>query len=195
MATLRIVTGRYEHTLLHVPPLRADDVRARIADRAWVVAGGPRGIGWQSDDLVALLPAGSGAIGPLVGDLGVEVRSVEHLTAVARADRAAPAGGVLALRWFELAASDWYEFLDLSVGAWSGFEDAYTSTVLGLFRSDDCAAPDARALLVTWYGSLADWEASRAAVRATEGAQADAGRRFRRRHEITRRSIVRVSPC
>lgn len=190
------MTGRFEHVLLHVPPLRADEVRRRLADRCWVVAGGPRGIGWHSDKMAALVPAGSVDVRGLVAGQGVEVGTVERLVAVARADATvAPAAGVLALRWFELAAGDWAEFLDLSTGAWSGFEGAYTSKVVGLFRSEDCAEPDARALLVTWYGSLADWEGSRRAVRATEGAEAESGRRFLRRHAITRRSIVRVSPC
>lgn len=190
------MTDRFEHVLLRVPPLRADEVRRRLADRCWVVAGGPRGIGWHSDETAVLEPAGSADVGDLVADLGAEVNGVERLAAVARADTdTAPAAGVLALRWFELAAGDWAEFLELSTGAWSGFEGAYTSKVLGLFRSEDCAEPDARALLVTWYGSLADWETSRRAVRATEGAEAESGRRFLRRHVITRRSIVRVSPC
>lgn len=185
------------HVLLHVPPPRAAEVHGALAERAWVVAGGPMGIGWHSDEMAMLLP-GSADVARKTSDLGdgVATVAVERLTSVARADEEVrPEPGVLALRWFELAASDWAEFLDLSVGAWGGFEGAHTSTVLGLFRSEDCPEPDARALLVTWYGSLADWESSRRTVRATRGEEAEAGRRFRRRHEITRRSIVRVSPC
>ncbi|MGH3744630.1 MAG: hypothetical protein ACRDTP_07220 [Mycobacteriales bacterium] len=192
------MTRRFAHLLLHVPPPRAGEIRPRLAERSWLVAGGPTGIGWQSEEMAAVLPAGPADVERVGADLGdgVEVTAVERLVAVARADDTTrPPAGVLALRWFELAASDWDEFLDLSVGAWGGFEGAHTSKVLGLFRSEDCAEPDARALLVTWYGSLADWETSRRTVGATEGEEAAAGRRFRRRHEITRRSIVRLSPC
>jgi hypothetical protein len=192
------VARDFEHLLLRVPPLRAGEIQARLVERSWVVAGGPLGIGWQSEEMAAVLPSGRGEGAEGVPDLGdgVDVLAVERLISVARADDTTrPRTGVLALRWFELAASDWDEFLDLSVGAWGGFEGAHTSNVLGLFRSEDCAEPDARALLVTWYGSLADWETSRRTVRATTGEEAAAGRRFRRRHEITRRSIVRVSPC
>lgn len=185
--------------LLRVPPRRAPQAYAGLADRSWIVAGGPMGIGWHSDELAAVAAVTDGDVaGELHAAAGDDaaVTAVERLAVAARADTTSrPQPGVLALRWFELAAGDWDEFLDLSTGAWDGFEGAHTSTVLGLFRSLSCAEPDARALLVTWYGSLADWESSRRTVRATDGVEADAGRRFRRRHEITRRSIVRVSPC
>ena len=105
-------------------------------------------------------------------------------------------GGVVALRWFELPAADWDEFLDLSVGAWPGFERAYEAQILGLFRSVDVAAPLARALLVTRYRSLAEWERSReagASDGAGSGEVAEAGRRFRRRHQLTTSTVVRIA--
>ncbi len=195
---------RYDHVLVAVAPSDVPAVRRSLADLAWLVTGGAQGIGWSSDELAVVLgPAGSGQDPRPVEALPREVRdraavrSVERLVATARPEtpaRPSFTGGVLALRWFDLAAADWPEFLDLSVQAWPAFEAANSARILGLFRSLDCAEPDARALLVTWYGSLAVWERSRGTVRATEGDEAAAGRRFVRRHEITRRSVVRVCP-
>lgn len=189
----------FDQVLLRVAPADAAPVRAAVADRAWIVAGGPGGIGWHSDELAVLLPADPARpvdASALVGGR-CDVQSVRRLESTARPtapDRPSIGAGVLALRSFELAAADWDEFLELSVTAWPGFEASYDAQILGLFRSVDTAAPDAAALLVTWYASLASWEQSRGTVRATDGVQADAGRKFLRRHQLTRRTIVRVSP-
>ena len=98
----------------------------------------------------------------------------------------------MALRWFDLAAKDWDEFLELSVGAWPAFEESFDANILGLFRATDVEEPAAAALLVTRYASLAVWEESRAVLAAPSGPLAHSGRRFLRRHEITRRSVVRI---
>ena len=37
-------------------------------------------------------------------------------------------------RWFVTPASNWQEFLDLCAQAWPGFESAYDSQVIGLWR-------------------------------------------------------------
>ncbi|HET6910830.1 MAG TPA: hypothetical protein VFH54_15980 [Mycobacteriales bacterium] len=63
---------------------------------------------------------------------------------------------------------------------------------VGLFRAPDTDV--ARALLATRYASPAEWERSRHAIAAESGEQAEAGKRFRRRQEITKRTIVRVAP-
>jgi hypothetical protein len=102
--------------------------------------------------------------------------------------------GVVALRDFEVSIQDLDEFVDLSAGAWDSFEAAFDATVLGLFRRSDVTGPEAGLLLVTRYASLAVWEQSRAAVPAQTGQLAEAGGRFRRRREITRRTRVRVGP-
>jgi hypothetical protein len=47
-------------------------------------------------------------------------------------------------------------------------------------------------LLITRYPSLDAWERSRAAARADDVDVAESGRRFMRRRELTRRSIVRI---
>jgi len=90
--------------------------------------------------------------------------------------------GVYALRWFEIDPVDWPEFLALSEGAWPGFEGANPGVrVHGFFRGGD-----ERVLLVTRYPSLASWESSRNAPDDAGGAN------FRRRHELTRSTIVRT---
>ncbi len=95
--------------------------------------------------------------------------------------------GIYAHRWFELAEADWPEFLDLSLGAWPAFESEYDAQVQGFWRSLDVAPPRARVLLLTRYASLAEWERSRTPI---SDATHEAGRRFRRRHELTLDTVV-----
>jgi len=185
---------QFDHLVLRVPAGDLPRVRSELGNRSWVIAGGGLGIGWHSDEFAAIV-AGAG---PSPSFDGADVTERRQLVATARPDDATPPAldpGVLALRWFELDSSDWPEFLDLSTNAWPAFEQAYDARILGLFRSLDLPEPQAGALLVTWYPSLSAWERSRGTLRATEGGEAEAGRKFLRRREITKRSIVRVSPC
>lgn len=148
----------------------------------WLVLAGATSIGWASDQTVVItsgLVRGGTAARPL------------QPTARPLDDRPPRVEGVVALREFDLAASDWDEFLALSVSAWPAFETAYDATILGLFRFGDVAPPDAAALLVTRYASLAEWELSRG-VGTASGDLAEAGRRFARRHQLTRRTSVRI---
>jgi len=152
---------------------------------AWIVTGGPSSIGYWDEELVVITPpertSPEGAR-PLVPT--VRPMSSERPTTT----------GVVALRDFEVSIQDLDEFVDLSAGAWDSFEAAFDATVLGLFRRSDVTGPEAGLLLVTRYASLAVWEQSRAAVPAQTGQLAEAGGRFRRRREITRRTRVRVGP-
>lgn len=92
--------------------------------------------------------------------------------------------GVYAHRWFDIDPADWDEFLSLSEGAWPGFEGANPGVrIHGFFRSGDDGE---RVLLVTRYPSLAGWETSRNAPDEAGGAN------FRRRHQLTRSTIVRT---
>ena len=178
-----------EHAILRVERDELAAVREALAERAMVAILGVGSIGWASDEVAVLAPAGV-----VEESAGAEVASTERLAPAAHGTGGVQGPGgatVVAMRWFELAASDWDEFLELSVGAWPAFESTYEATILGLFRSADCREPDARALLVTRYASLGEWERSREAG-AGQGAAAEAGRRFRRRHQLTRRTIVRV---
>ena len=43
--------------------------------------------------------------------------------------------GSYAFRWFETPTGHWEEFLDLCATAWPGFEAAYDSQIIGLWRS------------------------------------------------------------
>jgi hypothetical protein len=175
-------------TYLTAPRADVDHVLAELTAAGAVVIGtwaGAPGIGWWDDEIPVLAgwPGGSTPIG-----------RGERLRATARPSGISPlgAGGLFAHRWFELASSDWDEFLALSSEAWPAFEREYGATIEGFFRSDDVAEPDARVLLVTRYPSLTAWEQSRGALRNPTGDVAEAGRRFLRRRELTRRTIVRT---
>ena len=159
----------------------------------WLRIRGATSVGWASDETAVIL-AGTAADDLRAAALGAGGRDVRVLTPTARpvGDPPPVPDGVVALRWFELAAADWDEFLDLSVGAWPTFESSFDATILGLFRASDVDLPDATALLVTRYASLAVWEESRSVLAARSGSLATSGRRFLRRHELTRRSVVRI---
>jgi hypothetical protein len=155
----------------------AGNVREALAARWGLFA--PQ-IGDSSESLVAIV-RGEG-----VPD-GMTVESTEQLTATVRPTTTDPLpadDGVYALRWFEIDPSDWDEFLALSEGAWPGFEAANPGVrIHGFFRA---GADGERVLLVTRYPSLASWETSR-------NVDEDGGRaNFRRRHELTRSTIVRT---
>lgn len=118
----------------------------------------------------------------------------ERLVATVRPERPEPPTrpGIYAHRWFELSEPDWDEFLSLSQAAWPDFESSYGAEIQGLFRSLDVEAPRARALLLTWYPSLAVWERSRG--EGDRGAAAvELRERFARRHELTDATIVRTT--
>ncbi|HZU72301.1 MAG TPA: hypothetical protein VE990_05965 [Acidimicrobiales bacterium] len=167
-----------------------DDARRLVSDHReaiWLAVGGAGSIGWYDDQ--AALIARQPLSGPGVG-------APIELTPTSRpVDPSAPLAvehGVVALRWFEVAPGAFGEFVELSTEAWPVFESVNDATVLGLFRADADGPDLTVALLATRYGSLAEWERSRQTVRATEGEAAEAGRRFQRRRQLTRRSVVRV---
>lgn len=111
-----------------------------------------------------------------------EVRT-ERMVATVRPVAPAPPTrpGVYAFRSFEILDSDSAEFTSLSERAWPEFEASYDAQIIGLWKSLDVRAPDARFHLLTRYASLATWEASRADVGRPE---------FQRRHKLTRATIV-----
>jgi hypothetical protein len=90
-------------------------------------------------------------------------------------------GGVYAFRSFEILDADSAEFTSLSERAWPEFEARYDAEIVGLWKSLDVRAPDARFHLLTRYASLATWEASRAGTGRPE---------FARRHKLTRATVV-----
>lgn len=193
---------RYCYLTADGGPEQAHALAGELAGAGAVVVGawsGAGGIGWWSDEVAVLAGVPDGvaldALDALdVGTAGAQPAQATSLEATSRPTSIEPlgAGGVFAHRWFELAEGDVEEFLALSTGAWPSFEAAYGAAIEGLFLSRDTDPPDARALLVTRYPSLAVWEASRGSVRTTSGEAAEAGRRFIRRHQLTRRTVVRV---
>lgn len=95
--------------------------------------------------------------------------------------------GNYAFRWFVTPQKHWDEFLELCAGAWPGFEAAYDSQVIGLWRCNgdqargDQALPmpaaatsDVVSLLLTRRPDLAMWERSKIPQGAGETAVRDA---------------------
>lgn len=69
--------------------------------------------------------------------------------------------GNYAFRWFETPSADWDEFLELCAAAWPGFEAAYDSAVIGLWRCLEGGDETNRSLLLTRRPDLAMWERSK----------------------------------
>lgn len=161
--------------------------------RPWLGLAGGRGIGWASDEFPVIVAASDAEA---LADLHQQPHSdlLSMVPTVRPTDINGPRleGGIVAIRHFEVDEDDVDEFVELSAGAWPTFERLYRTHILGLFRSDAISEGRTALLLTTWYASLAEWERSRDAVVAEEGDAAEAGRRFQRRRQITRRSIVRV---
>ena len=161
-------------------PKLVEHVRAR-ARAPYGLFSGQIGLGANEG---VLIEVGEGAATALDGcDAVLESRGERLVATVRPRDPAPPTlPGVYAHRWFELLESDWPEFLELSEGAWPAFESDYDAQIQGFWRSLDVAPPRARVLLLTRYASLAEWERSRTPI---SDATHEAGRRFRRRHELT----------
>ena len=87
----------------------------------------------------------------------------ETMTPTLRPEHADPPRrqGNYAFRWFETPAEHWTEFLDLCAAAWTGFETAYDSQVIGLWRILDGGESVRRSLLMTRRPDLAMWERSK----------------------------------
>ena len=113
----------------------------------------------------------------------------ERMTPTLRPSDPAPPRrqGNYAFRWFETPAGHWQEFLDLCAGAWPGFEAAYDSQVVGLWRSLDDDGAVRRSLLMTRRPDLAMWERSK--IPAGE-AEAEVRRKLSRRYDLCDWTLV-----
>jgi len=89
--------------------------------------------------------------------------------------------GNYAFRWFVTPKAHWPEFLDLCAGAWPGFESAYDSQVIGLWRFLEEEGDNLRSLLLTRRPDLAMWERSKIPVGAEE---AEVRRKLSRRYDL-----------
>jgi hypothetical protein len=187
-------------------PRRWQAVADALAERreALARAGGTLYGLWRSQigrprDEVAAMTAWAAPVGvaeaeaALVGaTTPAELRSVtsQAMTPTLRPTDAQPPParqGNYAFRWFVTPEEDWPEFLDLCAQAWPGFEAAYDSQVIGLWRcsggstsggGDEVAGPVAagsiRSLLLTRRPDLAMWERSKLPQGAAEAAVRDA---------------------
>jgi hypothetical protein len=107
--------------------------------------------------------------------------------------------GNYAFRWFATPAPHWTEFLELCAAAWPGFEAAYDSHVIGLWRATGDRTGGAsdpatgaglagmRSLLLTRRPNLAMWERSKLPEGAAEQAVRDA---LSRRYDLCDWTVV-----
>jgi hypothetical protein len=166
----------------------------RIAGIDWARHGGALYGIWRSqigqprDELTAVTvwPQESNpeAMANLTSGIG-EVRQVtsEPLRATLRPVSLQPPRrqGNYAFRWFELPEPHWEEFLSLCAAAWPGFESAYDSQVIGLWRCMRAAPGRVRALLLTRRPDLAMWERSKIPAGAAEN---EVRRQLSRRYDL-----------
>ncbi len=95
--------------------------------------------------------------------------------------------GNFAFRWFDTPASNWDEFLDLCAGAWPGFEAAYDSQVVGLWRVVPHHGGSVRSLLLTRRPDLAMWERSKI---PQGSAESEVRRKLSRRYDLCDDTVV-----
>jgi hypothetical protein len=166
---------------------RAAALRAAAGDACFGLFRGQIGLEANEGVLVTVYPDAARlaqAVGALrVASDGARDVRTERMAATVRPTSTAPPTrtGVYAFRSFEIADADSDEFASLSERAWPEFEESYDAQIIGLWKSLDVRAPDARFHLLTRYASLATWEASRADVGRPE---------FARRHKLTRATRV-----
>jgi hypothetical protein len=173
----------YVHHAIACTPRATIAVARRLCDLDWVRQGGAlygiwrAQIGRPRDELDAITvwpeatdPAVSSAL--MAGVPDVRQVASEPLRATLRPASAAPPRrqGNYAFRWFELRERHWEEFLSLCAAAWPGFESAYDSQVLGLWRCVTDEPARVRALLLTRRPDLSMWERSKIPANAAERA-------------------------
>lgn len=148
-------------------------------------------LGYPSNTVLALFPA-------LEADDALPATRVEGAVSALRtrlaptarpaADATPAAGGVYVHNWFNIDAGAVEEFVDLSVEAWPDFESRFDARIFGLFLAEesdiDRSQGARRLLLMTRYGDLGVWQASR-------DPTTEAMKIFARRRELTRASLAR----
>ena len=194
------------HHRITTIPRRWQAVAEALAARrgALAEAGGGALYGlWRSQigrprDEVTAIAASTGAGQAVMAEAALvgDTEGVQAVTSLAMAPTLRPAAdasppgrqGNYAFRWFVTPEADWPEFLDLCARAWPGFEAAYDSQVIGLWRctgdatgADEASGPAAagdggivRSLLLTRRPDLAMWERSKLPQGPAETAVRDA---------------------
>lgn len=89
--------------------------------------------------------------------------------------------GNFAFRSFTLPETNWDEFLALCAGAWPGFESAYDSQIIGMWRHRDGLEGEVNCLLLTRRPNLAMWERSKIPENPEE---AEVRRKLSRRYDL-----------
>lgn len=209
------MTAHYMFHRIEAAPRRWREVaQALAAAETLRAAGGSLWGIWRSqigrprDELTALTlwPAGTSATDAeaVLTRNAADIRSIatEALVPTLRPTDTAPPvrQGNYAFRWFATPEADWPEFLDLCAAGWPGFEAAYDSQVIGLWRATgDRTGPggDAatgagieagvRSLLLTRRPSLAMWERSKLPEGEAEQAVRDT---LSRRYDLCDWTVV-----
>lgn len=184
----------YLHHAIACAPRTYAEVARRIAALDWTKLGGNLYGVWRSqigrprDELTAMSVWNNEADAATASSLMqnvVDVRSVtsEAMHATLRPESPAPPRrqGNYAFRWFDLPEANWPEFLALCAAAWPGFEAAYDSQVIGLWRGVRDAPGRVHSLLLTRRPNLAMWERSKIPEGAAEG---EVRRQLSRRYDL-----------
>jgi hypothetical protein len=184
----------YVHHAISCAPRTFDTVAGELARLDWAGRGGALFGIWRSqigcprDELNAI------TVWPPAGKPGTAeelMRGVENLRQI----RSRPMQATLrpgspqpprrqgnyAFRWFELPDAHWTEFLSLCAAAWPGFEAAYDSQVIGLWRCMDDESGRASALMMTRRPDLAMWERSKIPA---DAAEREVRRQLSRRYDL-----------
>lgn len=198
---MRRMSHIYVHHRISTAPRQWAAVAARLSDRrtGLEAAGGALYGVWRSqigrprDELTAItswsapVSAGQAQAVLVHGDADVLSADSEAIVPTLRPTGMHPPErqGNYAFRWFATPEAHWEEFLSLCARAWPGFEAAYDSQVIGLWRSTGDATAGAvesspgagdgvRSLLLTRRPDLAMWERSKIPRGEAEAAVRDA---------------------
>ena len=200
------MTTCYVHHRIVAAPRRWRELAERLAGRTGVTLYGiwRSQIGRPRDELTAITvwPEAVSAAAAERALLGAaaDVQSVasEVMQPTLRPTEPSPPTrqGNYAFRWFATPEPDFAEFLDLCAQAWPGFEAAYDSQVIGLWRmtgdrtgppGDGSPESGIRSLLLTRRPDLAMWERSKLPQGAAETAVRDA---LSRRYDLCTWTVV-----
>lgn len=200
-STIRVERGGWRR----VPETIYSELGKKLAEGGGAVYGVWAGeVGFYSDEGAIMTALNRGvdhddfASAPMGAEEidGVLHSQTQRLVATVRpADSSLPSeDGLYVHRWFEIDASDWEEFLDLSNTAWPSMEAAFPGVrIVGFWKSLQPEADEARILLITRYEDLAQWEKSRYYGGEPVKEAKEAFDRFARRARLTKRSIARFT--
>ncbi len=214
-----MTTATYWYHRVTAAPRRWPAVAAALTQRQAVLAGAGGAlyglwrsqIGRPRDEVTAMTAwphpvsaaeASAALLGPSADILAVTSQAMTPTLRPATPQPPARQGNY-AFRWFITPAADWDEFLALCAQAWPGFEAAYDSQVIGLWRctgeatgsaGDEATGPvpagRIRSLLLTRRPDLAMWERSKLPQGAAETAVRDA---LSRRYDLCDWTVVHTT--